>query len=191
MDTTTPVEKNAPNPEKKDDTQNHLDNNDDEVTSILSLNFTILQTLNCSFANIPFRSFHRINLRMIFLRNKTSNFQRKQLLRPRSRKKLMKTRALKIMNPTRLMVIGSNQKRLMKKRTKRNKMGPTLKLEVSIPMTLTWTQASLNPSLVFLPNQLKLVRPKKLRKIQRVSLKLRLVAQKSFQPLRLRSSLQA
>jgi hypothetical protein len=33
MDTTTPVEKNAPNPEKKDDTQNHLDNNDDEVTS--------------------------------------------------------------------------------------------------------------------------------------------------------------
>jgi hypothetical protein len=49
----------------------------------------------------------------------------------------MKIRALKIMNPTRLMVIGSNQKRLMIKKTKRNKMGLTLKLGVSILMTLT------------------------------------------------------
>jgi hypothetical protein len=49
----------------------------------------------------------------------------------------MKTRALKVMDLARSKVIRSNQRRLRRRRVKRNKMGLIMRLRVSTLKTLT------------------------------------------------------
>jgi hypothetical protein len=114
---------------------------------------------------------------MIFPRNRTSSFPRKQLSRLHLRRQLMKTRALKIMDPTKLMVTGSNQKRLMRSQMKRKEMSLRLTLIVAMLRIYQRIQALSIHHPVPPPNLVKLVRPNNLPMILKVCLKLRLVVQ--------------
>jgi hypothetical protein len=89
----------------------------------------------------------------------------------------MKARALKTMDPSKLMVTGSNQKRPMRSQMKRKEMGLRLALIVAM---LRIYQRILALSIhypVLPPNLVKLVRPKNLPMILKVCLKPRLVVQ--------------
>jgi hypothetical protein len=93
------------------------------------------------------------------------------------------------MEPMKLMVIGSSQKRLMKRKMKKE-MGQNLILRVTILRIYKWTQVLFTQNLAFPPNLLKLIRLKNLLMILKASLKLRLVVQNSYQLLRPQNSLQ-
>jgi hypothetical protein len=51
----------------------------------------------------------------------------------------MKTRTMKVMDPTKLIVIGSSQKRLMRRKMKKKEMGLSLILRVTILRIYKWT----------------------------------------------------
>jgi hypothetical protein len=89
----------------------------------------------------------------------------------------MKRRALEVMAPTTMMVLGSSQKNLMRRQTKRKEM--SLKLALIVAMLRIYKRIqSLSIHQPVLPiNLVKLVRPKNLPMILKVCLKLRLGVQ--------------
>jgi hypothetical protein len=132
-----------------------------------------------------------MNRKRILLKNKSNSLHQNHQPHLQLRKVMMKPRVLKVMVLARSKGIRSSQRRLRRKRMKRSQMGLDLRLRISTPKILTKNQAFPNKNPAFRANRIRLVRPKNLAKILRACLKLRLVAQKSSQFLRLQSSLQA
>jgi hypothetical protein len=91
----------------------------------------------------------------------------------------MKARALKTMDPTELIMTGSNQKRPMKSQMKRKEMGLRLALIVTMLRIYQRFQALSKHYPVLPPNLDKPVRPTSQTMILKVCLKLRLVVQNS------------
>jgi hypothetical protein len=89
----------------------------------------------------------------------------------------MNMRALEVMDPTKMMVLGSNQKKLMRRQTERKETGLRLVLIVAMLRIYTRIQALSIHHPVLPPDLVKLVRLKKLPMILKASLKLRLVVQ--------------
>jgi hypothetical protein len=89
----------------------------------------------------------------------------------------MKRRALEVMAPTTMMVLGSSQKNLMRRQTKRKEMSLKLALIVAMLRIYKRIQALSIHHPVLPINLVKLVRPKNLPMILKVCLKLRLGVQ--------------
>jgi hypothetical protein len=90
----------------------------------------------------------------------------------------MKTRALRMMKLAKSKRKRSNHKGPMRRRVKRSRMGPKLKLRAFTLKILTWILAIPNQNPAFQPNRIRRIRPKNILKILKACLKLKLVVQK-------------
>jgi hypothetical protein len=126
-DNTIPIEENAPNFEKKDDPPINSDN-DNKVTA--NPFPSILPFLLFKLLTVSLKSFIMVSCRMNRkgnpLRSKSSNLHQNHQFYLQLRRMLMKTKALKMMDLARLKVMGSNQRKLMKRKEKESKMGLSL-----------------------------------------------------------------
>jgi hypothetical protein len=121
----------SPNAEKKNVSLTNSDDKDKEV------NFIFFPQLYLFFEPlIVLTDFSFCICKMIrkkrLPKHRKNQVQRRYHSHLQTKTKLMKTRALKIMDPTKLMVTGSNQKRLMRSQMKRKEMSLRLTLIVAM-----------------------------------------------------------